>query len=215
MGKITTILIDMYGVILEESKGKFIPYTFAYFAKAEHERLKRQFKEEQLFTRAGLGEFTSEEFLSMLGYENPGYHMKDYIENYLTLDSGFVPFAEKYSGQYELVLLSNDVSQWSSYITEYHHLNKYFAEKIVSGDVGCRKPEKRIYELALEKMGKRPEECIFIDNSVKNLEVASELGIHSVLFNRDDEEYGGRIVNTFAELGERLENEVWDGTIEK
>ena len=70
MQKISTILIDMYGVILEESKGKFIPYTFEHFNAIEHERLKRQFKEEQLFTRAGLGEFTSDEFLARLGYED-------------------------------------------------------------------------------------------------------------------------------------------------
>lgn len=210
MQKITTILIDMYGVIMEESKGNFIPYTFQYFDKAEHERLRRQFKEQQLFTRAGLGEFTSDEFLSRLGYENPGYHMKDYIENYLTLDGGFIPFAEKYYQQYDFVLLSNDVSQWSSYITEYHRLNKYFSEKIVSGDVKCRKPEKKIYELALEKNGKCPEECLFIDNSVKNLEVAEEFGIVPILFNRDGEEYGGRIVNSFAELDKMLVNGVLD-----
>ena len=28
MQKISTILIDMYGVIIEESKGKFLPYTY-------------------------------------------------------------------------------------------------------------------------------------------------------------------------------------------
>ncbi len=200
MKKISTILIDMYGVILEESKGKFIPYTFQYFDTKEHERLKRQFKEEQIFTRAGLGEVTSDEFLSKLGYEDVRYHMRNYIENYLTLDSGFIPFAEKYYRQYEFVLLSNDVSQWSAYITEYHQLNKYFVEKIVSGDVKCRKPERKIYELALERIGKRPEECLFIDNSVKNLEVAAELGIQTVLFNRDGEEYCGSIVNSFGEL---------------
>lgn len=207
MEKITTILIDMYGVILEESKGRFIPYTFHCFEKAEHERLKRQFKEEQLFTRAGLGEFTSDEFLSMLGYDNPQYHMKDYIEKHLTLDSGFIPFAEKYYQQYDFVLLSNDVSQWSSYITEYHQLNKYFTGKIVSGDVRCRKPEEKIYELALERIGKRPKECLFIDNSVKNLEAAELLGIVPVLFNRDGEEYEGRIVNSFGELDRMLEKE--------
>ena len=201
----TTILIDMNGVILEESKGKFIPYTFKHFESAEHERLKRQFKEEQLFTRAGLGEFTSDEFLSRLGYENPEYHMKNYIENYLTLDSGFIPFAEKYYHKYDFVLLSNDVSQWSTYITEYYKLNKYFSAKIVSADVKCRKPERKIYEIALEKIGKLPEECIFIDNSVKNLEMAAELGIRPILFNRDGEEYEGTIVNSFEELADILE----------
>ena len=54
--------------------------------------------------------------------------------------------------------------------------------------------------LTLDRMGRAPEECLFIDNSVKNLEVAAELGIQPVLFNRDNEEYGGTIVNSFAEL---------------
>lgn len=206
MEKFTTILFDMYGVILEESKGNFIPYTFDYFGKTEHERLKKQFKEEQLFTKAGNGEITSEMFFSMLGYENPQYHMENYIENYLTLDSGFISFAEKYYKQYDFVLLSNDVSEWSSYITEYYRLNKYFKHKIVSGDVKCRKPEKKIYELTLEKTGKSPFECVFIDNSVKNLEAADKLGICPILFNRDNEEYSGVIINSFAELAEIIDN---------
>lgn len=196
----TTILFDMYGVILEESKGNFIPYTFQHFGKEEHERLLRQFKQEQLFTKAGNGEITSNTFLTMLGYDNPEYHMKNYIENYLTLDNAFIPFAEKYHTQYEFVLLSNDVSEWSSYITDYYRLNQYFKDKIVSGDVKCRKPDKKIYELALEKIQRAPSECYFIDNSVQNLKVAKELGISPILFNRDNEEYTGVIINSFEEL---------------
>ena len=195
-----TIFFDMYGVILEESKGNFIPYTFQCFADSEHERLLKQFKEEQLFTKAGNGEITSDEFLTLLGYDDPQYHMKNYIENYLTLDKGFIPFAEEFYKKYDFVLLSNDVSEWSSYITEFYHLNKYFKYKIVSGDVKCRKPDKKIYEIALEKCAVNPDECIFIDNSVKNLEVAATLGIWPILFNRDDEEYSGTIVNSFAEI---------------
>ncbi len=205
MSNITTILFDMYGVILEESKGKFVPYTFNHFGKSEHERLKRQIRDEQLFTKTGNGEYTSDEFLTMLGYENPQFHMKDYIENHLTLDSGFMEFAEKYSEKYEFVLLSNDVSEWSAHITEYYQLNPFFKHKIVSGDVKCRKPDRKIYELALERIGRSASECIFVDNSVKNLEVAESLGIVPVLFNRDKEEYTGRIVNTFGELADVLE----------
>lgn len=204
MQGITTILIDMYGVILEESKGNFIPYTLTHFNHSEHERLIRQLKKEQLFTRAGNGEITSDEFLSLLGYENPRLHMKDYLENYLTLDDGFIPFAETYFEKYDFVLLSNDVSEWSSYITEYYRLNKYFKEKIVSADVKCRKPEKKIFELTLERIKKSPAECVFIDNSVKNLEAADSLGIQTILFNRDNESYAGTIINSFSELANLL-----------
>lgn len=200
MSKITTIVFDMYGVIIEESKGNFIPYTYSHFEEKEYERITRQFRVEKLFGKAGNGEITSDEFLSLLGFENTQYHLKDYIENHLTLDAGFIPFADRFVGEYEFVLLSNDVSEWSKYITEFHGLDKYFTHKIVSGDVKCRKPERKIYEIALERTGKRPEECLFIDNTVKNLLVAQELGIEPVLFNRDKEEYTGTIVNSFEEL---------------
>lgn len=204
MRKITTILLDMYGVILEESKGNFIPYTFKSFDQAEYDRLTRQFREEKLFTRAANGEMTSDEFLMRLGFEDPRFHMINYINNFLTLDPGFREFAEKYYRQYDFVLLSNDVAEWSAWITEHHDLDQYFTQKIVSGDVKCRKPDRKIYEIALEKAGKKPEECCFVDNSVKNLITAAELGIEPILFNRDGEEYTGTIVNSFAELADLL-----------
>ena len=202
----TTLIFDMYGVIIEESKGNFIPYTYNHFDESHYEQLIRQFKQEKLFTKAGNGEFGSDEFLSGLGYDNPQFYMKDYIENHLTLDPQFFDFAEKYYKQFDFVLLSNDVSEWSAYITEFHKLDKYFTHKIVSGDVKCRKPDKQIYEIALKQTDKKPQECIFIDNSVSNLITAEELDISAILFNRDNEEYNGRIVNSFSELDEMLKS---------
>ena len=196
----SAILLDMYGVILKESKGNFLPYTFTHFPVEEHDRLTRLFRDEQLFTRAGNGEMSSDEFFTVLGYENPGETMRDYIENYLTLDEGFIPFAEKYHEKYDLVLLSNDVSEWSKHITNLYGLDKYFKAEIVSGDVKCRKPQQRIYEIALEQISRRAEECLFVDNAVKNLNIAEELGISPILFNRDNELYSGKTVNSFEEL---------------
>ncbi|MBQ8549443.1 MAG: HAD-IA family hydrolase [Lachnospiraceae bacterium] len=205
MSNITTIIFDMYGVIIEESKGNFIPYTYNHFDESEYERITRQFRVEKLFGKAGNGELSSDEFLSLLGFADTEFHMRDYIENHLTLDAGFISFAERFSGQYEFVLLSNDVSEWSAYITEFHGLDKYFKHKIVSGDVKCRKPDRKIYELALERIGKKPEECLFVDNTAKNLLVAQELGIAAVLFDRDKEAYSGTKVNTFEELAQVIE----------
>ena len=205
MEKKPVLLIDMYGVILKESKGYFIPYTFEHFPKEEQERLKRGFREEQLFTRAGNGELTSDEFLSRLGYSNPGETMRDYLENYLTLDEQFHAFAKKYSEKFDMVLLSNDVLEWSEHLTEYHGMNPYFRDKIISGEVHMRKPEERIYAYTLERIGRPAGECTFVDNSSKNLVVAEKLGIRTVLFNRDGEEYAGVVVNDFEELGKKLE----------
>ena len=66
MGKKRTLLIDMYGVIIKESKGYFIPYTFEHFEKKEHDRLTKAFREEMLFTKAGNGDLSSDEFLRII-----------------------------------------------------------------------------------------------------------------------------------------------------
>lgn len=209
MEKKPVLLIDMYGVILEESKGYFIPYTREHFGEQEQERLKKAFFHEKLFTRAGNGEITSHEFLSRLGYVSPEETMRDYLENYLTLDEQFHPFAQKFADRVDMVLLSNDVLEWSEYLTEYHSMNQYFRDKIVSGAVHMRKPEERIYEYTLSRLGRAAGDCIFVDNSSKNLLVAEQFGIQTVLFNRDGETYDGVVVNDFEELERFLEQKIF------
>ncbi len=200
------LLIDMYGVIIKESKGNFIPYTFEYFDSDKYDTLTKAFRDESIFTKAQLGYLTNQEFLESLGYDNPIETMEDYLTNYLTLDEKFISFAEKYSKRMDFCLLSNDVLEWSEFLTDYYHMNQYFKEKIVSGEVHMRKPDKEIFLHTLDKLRVEPDECIFIDNSVKNLLVAKDLGIQTILFNRDGEEYDGRVVNDFVELEMVLDN---------
>ena len=58
-----------------------------------------------------------------------------------------------------------------------------------------------LFSYALERMNCVPNECIFVDNSVRNLDAAQDIGMNTVLFNRDKEEYAGNIVHHFGELG--------------
>ena len=195
-----TLVFDMYGVIIKESKGNFIPYTYSHFGKAEQERLTRQFRTEKLFTKAGNGALRSDEFLSQLGYPNPVFTMQDYLENNLSLDTEFYAFADNFLPKYQFALLSNDVSEWSRHLTQFYNLNQYFTMKIISGDVHCRKPDEQIFHILLEKLAVPAGDCIFIDNSVKNLQTAEQLGMETILFNRDNEQYNGKKVYSFQEL---------------
>lgn len=206
MVKNKILLLDMYGVIIKESKGYFIPYTYQNFAESEYDRLTKALKEDKYFTRAQSGELTSNEFLAYLGYAEPEETMKDYLQNYLTLDEQFPPFAAEYSKTMDFCLLSNDVLEWSEFLTGYHQLNRYFTEKIVSGEVRMRKPDRQIFLATLERLKCEAGDCIFVDNSVKNLRVAKDIGMQTILFNRDNEEYDGRVVNDFRKLGSMLEN---------
>lgn len=200
------LLLDMYGVIIKESKGYFIPYTFEHFGEKEHNRLTGAFREENLFTKAGNGELSSDEFLSLLGYQDPAKTMRDYLTNFLTLDPEFLWFAERNYKQYDFILLSNDVKEWNKYLLNLHGLQKYFKETIVSGEIHMRKPENRIFAYVTEHLQCSPQDCIFVDNSVQNLNAAQKMGINAVLFNRDHEVYSGNTVNNFQELDCILKN---------
>jgi len=200
------LLLDMYGVIIKESKGYFIPYTFEHFDKKEHDRLTRAFREECLFTKAGNGELSSDEFLSLLKYSNPAETMQDYLTNFLTFDQEFLWFAERNYQQYDFVLFSNDVKEWSNYLFELYGLQKYFQESIISGEIRMRKPEKRIFAYVIKHLQCYPQECIFVDNSVQNLNAAQAAGIKTILFNRDHEVYSGDTANNFHELDSLLKS---------
>ncbi len=46
----------------------------------------------------------------------------------------------------------------------------------------CRKPEKRIYNLALEKLAARPDQTLFIDDSQPYVQGARDAGLHAIRF---------------------------------
>lgn len=50
-----------------------------------------------------------------------------------------------------------------------------------SHEVGMRKPEKKMYKLALEKLECDASEVIFIDDIGKNLKSAREMGMRTIL----------------------------------
>ncbi|MFC9157910.1 HAD family hydrolase [Streptomyces bauhiniae] len=53
---------------------------------------------------------------------------------------------------------------------------------INSSLVGVAKPDRRIYEIAAEQAGARVDRCLFVDDRAENTDVASALGMTTVLY---------------------------------
>ncbi len=79
-------------------------------------------------------------------------------------------------------LLTNNVKEWEVKWRSMMPIDELFETVVDSAFVGCRKPDPRIYNLTLERVGLDPEECIFIDDMKINIDVANELGLHGVHF---------------------------------
>jgi epoxide hydrolase-like predicted phosphatase len=79
-------------------------------------------------------------------------------------------------------LLTNNVKEWEATWRSMMPIDEMFETVIDSAFVGCRKPDPRIYQLTLERVGLEPEQCIFIDDLEVNINAANELGLHGVHF---------------------------------
>jgi putative hydrolase of the HAD superfamily len=66
-------------------------------------------------------------------------------------------------------------------------IDELFELVVDSAFVGMRKPDPRIYELTLERLGLPAEACAFVDDLEHNCEAATALGIHAVWFRDTDQ----------------------------
>jgi putative hydrolase of the HAD superfamily len=57
------------------------------------------------------------------------------------------------------------------------HLDDNYDVVVISDRVGVRKPERRIYEIAVEQIGVPAELCVFVDDVAAYLEPARKLGM--------------------------------------
>ena len=59
-----------------------------------------------------------------------------------------------------------------------------FDHAVISGHVGAAKPDPHIFEILFKQVGRRPEELLFVDDSLTNVEAARALGMPAIHFDR-------------------------------
>jgi epoxide hydrolase-like predicted phosphatase len=74
-------------------------------------------------------------------------------------------------------LISNS---WGSGRYDRDQFPSLFDGVVISGEVGVRKPDPRIYALGAEAVDLPPEACVFVDDLPGNLKPARELGMATV-----------------------------------
>ena len=105
----------------------------------------------------------------------------------------------KLKQQYRIFLLSNsNIIHYKVYINDFKAksgLEKFsdlFEKAWFSFDLQMRKPVKEIYEFVLKDANLKPEETLFIDDSIQNIKPAEELGIQCIFLKN-----GMDILNLF------------------
>ncbi len=160
---------------------------------------------EDLYIRASLGEFSSEEFWAKVGVD---YNLEDEYLDRHQLSVGLLDFLAVFKNKVRapIYCLSNDVSEWSIKLRRKFQLDQYIERWFISGDLKIRKPSPNIYDVLIRDANVKPTQMLFVDDREKNIAAANAFGIQTVLckINNSTEEYNdegeSKVIYSFSEL---------------
>ena len=186
MTKIKAIIIDFGGVILRtEDRGPRTHLANGY-------GLTYQELDDIVFSsasskQAALGKISSDLHWNQVCSElhiNP--LMKDkLIADFFAgdqLDWKLIKYLQKNNKLFQIALLSNawdDLRHHLEFEWKFAHI---FEIMVISAEVGLAKPDPKIFEYTLDRLGVVAGEAIFIDDFLENIQVACELGLNVIHF---------------------------------
>ena len=138
---------------------------------------------------AQLGRITSDDLWQAVG-RRLGLAWPDRVDAFRTaffagdrLDRNLIALIQRLRGRYKTALLSNALSDLRRWIAkEWNIPADTFDEIVVSAEEGIAKPNPEIYRLTLARLDVAPNEAIFVDDFVENVEAARALGIKAIHF---------------------------------
>jgi putative hydrolase of the HAD superfamily len=187
--KIEAILFDLGKVLID--------FNFQTGVEALHascsisrDRFEEVLWDETWIRRYERGEISTDEFHSYLR-ESASLQMA--LPEFLrTWSSVFLPdllvseeLLASLKRNYPLIVVSNTNEAHIEFIRSRYRVLDYFDRHIYSYEVGSLKPDRKIFERAIQVSGCPPEALFFADDREENILAACELGIYGHQFKTE------------------------------
>lgn len=149
------------------------------------------------------GLITGEQFLARTVFFEPrSFTAAEFLDAMKTqsrlLDHGAMEVVRKLreGGRVKLATLNNEGRELNDYRISRFGLTRYFDAFLSSCYVGLRKPDQKIFRLALDVLQVSGSETVFVDDREENCAGAASVGMHAIQY-RDP----GRLEGELAKLG--------------
>jgi putative hydrolase of the HAD superfamily len=179
-----TLFLDIGGVLLsngwaQESRKKAAQMFSLDFA--EMDTLHHCF-----FNIYEIASITLNEYLDRVVFNHPRNFTSEDFKAFMFTQS--IELAEmlqwlkewKKSCRFPIISINNEGRELNDFRIEKFGLHQCFDAFISSCEVGMRKPDPRIFNLAMGIAQASPEECIYIDDRLMLVQAAQKLGIRSL-----------------------------------
>lgn len=142
------------------------------------------------------GEIAEDAFLAkldaalqeLLGRETHVHRFREALFNGLEPNPPMIELMRELRGRgLRMAMLTNNVREWEPLWRAMLPVDEIFEAVVDSGFVGHRKPERRIYEITVERIGVPFERCLFVDDLEPNILAAAELGMRAVRFEDNEQ----------------------------
>jgi epoxide hydrolase-like predicted phosphatase len=184
METIESVIFDWGGVLIEDPAPGLIRYCAKTLCVASEDYIKAHSKFADDFHKGLICEDTFwEKICPELNVPKPNVRSL-WTEAF---KAAYVPKADMFSmaaslqeNGYRTAVLSNTEVP----AMQYFHQQRYdmFDVLVFSCTEGVTKPDRKIYEITLKKLGSQPKQTIFIDDNPEYINGAKEVGINTVLF---------------------------------
>jgi len=131
------------------------------------------------------GKISLDQYLDRTVFYQPRKFSTQEFKNYMFSLSKPKPevleFARSLAARCLMATINNESREMNDYRIKQFGLSRIFDLFVSSCYVGMRKPDEKIYRLAVDLIQKQPDECCFIDDRPTNIEGAEKIGMRTVL----------------------------------
>jgi len=131
------------------------------------------------------GKISLDQYLDRTVFYQPRKFSTQEFKNYMFSLSKPKPevleFARSLAANCLMATINNESREMNDYRIKQFGLSQIFDLFVSSCYVGMRKPDEKIYRLAVDLIQKQPDECCFIDDRPTNIEGAEKIGTRTVL----------------------------------
>ena len=192
------IIFDLGGVIIDVDKSRTVE-AFQEYVGDDVESVYSVDQQDELFDELELGNIPYEVFRMEIMHKFGNQLTEEQFDDCWLAMLGVVPEArleklKHLSKAYPLFLLSNtnekhmaDIYDMLGRLYPSELLFPYFTQEYYSHFTGKRKPDPTTYDLVLKEQGLNPETTLFVDDDIKNIESAKQIGlqVHHLLPGED------------------------------
>ncbi len=190
VAQIRNIIFDLGGVLLNINPLLSL-LEFANISKTDSEVLKNRLASERVFEKFDTGALSPDGFRAelcrIMAYKASNAEI-DAAWNILLLDfpAERVELLKELRNNYRIFLLSNtNIIHFWKYTGDFYStyglpMAELFEKLFLSYEIGIHKPDAGIYTHVLQNAGLKAEECVFIDDSLANVDAARIIGMKGI-----------------------------------